>query len=133
GTTGIVQRALDGTVTPVVAGTRDLQWSAPRWSRAGSQSAAIRWWRGGESGVVVLDTTGRELAAFARSRAVQQHPSWDVDDRAVYFASDRDGAMAVYRITMSSGVIERVASGGGGLFDPEISPDGGQLAAFALT
>ncbi len=133
GTTGLVLRTADGVVTPLVAGTTDIQWSAPRWSRAGTQIAAIRWHRGGESEVVVLDTTGAETGAFARTRAVQLHPSWDVNDRAVYFASDRDGAMAVHRVTLASGAVERVAEGGGGLFDPEISPDGQQLAAFVLT
>jgi hypothetical protein len=114
----------------------DVQWSAPRWSRQGDRIAAIRWRRGGESDVVVLDTLGRVLASFGAARAVQTHPSWDVDDRAIYFTSDRSGRSAVYRVRMGGAVpgnVEQVARDPLGVYDAEVSPDGNRLAAFRLT
>jgi hypothetical protein len=56
-----------------------------------------------------------------------------VGDSTIYFASDRDGLMAVLRVSLGSGQVVRVVEGAGGLFDPEVSPDGRVMAAFALT
>jgi hypothetical protein len=119
----------DDTVLVLAAGTPDVQWSAPRWSRRGDRVAAIRWRHGGQTDVVVLDLHGG-AQVFGTTRAVQLHPSWGPEDRSVYFASDRDGAMAVYRVTLATGVIERVLEGASGIFEPEVSPDGQRLAAF---
>ncbi len=119
------------TVDVLAVGTPDAQWSAPRWSRSGEQVAAIRWRHGGETELVVLDLRGG-AQVFGTTRAVQLHPSWGRDDGSVYFASDRDGPMAVYRVILATGAIEHVLDGGAGVFEPEVSPDGQQIAAFVL-
>ncbi len=131
GTTELIIVESD-TVRVLAAGTPDLQWSAPRWSRAGDRVAAVRWRLGGETDIVVLDPQGRTLQVLGTTRAVQLHPSWGPEDRTLYFASDRDGVMAIHRATIATGAIERVVEGGAGLFDPEVSPDGSQVAAFVL-
>jgi hypothetical protein len=127
----------DGTGRRLFAdATIDVNWSAPRWSRRGDRIAAARWMRGGDSEIAILDTTGRVIAAFGRARAVQTSPSWDVDDRAVYFTSDRTGRTAVYRIALAgadSGRLTEVARDAYGLHDAEISADGKKLAALRPT
>ena len=120
-----------------IAGAKslDVEWSAPRWSRSGDRIAAVRWVRGGQSAIVVLDAVGNTVATYGEARAVQSHPSWDVGDRAIYFTSDRGGVAATYRVRLAgadSGVVERVASAGFGLYDAEVSADGSEIAALRM-
>lgn len=133
----LVTVGIDGSARHVLTdATLDVNWSAPRWSRRGDRIAAARWMRGGDADIAVLDTTGRVLASFARERAVQTNPSWDVNDRAIYFTSDRSGRTAVYRIALSgadSGRVTEVARDAYALDDAEISPDGRTIAAFRPT
>ena len=116
--------------------TPDVQWSAPRWSRSGDRIAAIRWTRGGASAIVVLDATGREIATYAEARAVQTHPSWDAGDRAIYFASDRTGRSAIWRVRLTganAGALDLVSETAFGVTDPEVSPDGKTIAELVTT
>jgi hypothetical protein len=137
GRTRLVALNADGTSRRMLAdATLDVNWSAPRWSRSGDRIAAARWIRGGDADIAILDTTGHVLASFARERAVQTNPSWDVNDRAIYFTSDRSGRTAVYRISLTgtdSGRVTEVARDAYALYDAEISADGKTIAAFRPT
>jgi hypothetical protein len=132
GGTGLLQLAPDGARRVLMPASVDTQWSAPRWSRGGDRVAALRWTRGGVTSVVVLDTLGAVLHTLAAAPGVQQHPSWMPGDDGLVFASDREGAMALYHVALADGAVTRVAAGAAGLFDPEVSHDGTQVAAFAL-
>jgi hypothetical protein len=136
GTSRLALVSSEGVRRPFAGATQDVNWSAPRWSRRGDLIAAARWIRGGEAEIAVLDTTGRVVASYARERAVQSNPSWDVDDRAIYFTSDRSGRTAVYRISLrgaDSGRVSEVARDAYGLYDAEISGDGSRIAALRPT
>ena len=128
----------DGRViTPITAGSIDEQWSEPRWSPDGSYIAAIRWTRGGTSSVVVLDTAGRVVRTLVRERTVNATPSWSPDGRHVYFSSDRSGITNLYRAAFVPGdaepaPLELMSNASTGLFQPQPSPSGDELAAVVF-
>lgn len=128
----------DGKViTPITNGGMDEQWSEPRWSPDGNHIAAVRWTRGGTNEVVVLDTTGNIVQTLVRERTVNATPSWSPDGKHVYFSSDRGGITNLYRApfrgafadTQMMPGVERVSDAKTGLFEPQLSPNGSQLAA----
>ncbi len=124
---------LNGTavdITPITTASPDTVWSEPRWSHDGLHIAATRWVFGGESEVVILNTVGAVQASLGRARAEINAPSWSPDDRSVYFTSDRNGRSALYRATVASGALARIAESSTGLFESEPSPDGTQIATL---
>lgn len=127
-------------ITPLTPGSLDEHWTEPRWSPDGRHVAAIRWTRGGTSSVVVLDTTGAIVQTLVSERTVNATPTWSQDGRFVYFSSDRTGIMNVYRAafrqafadTMMIPDIVRVSDARTGVFEPQPSPNGRDLAAVVF-
>jgi hypothetical protein len=141
GGTRIVLVSSDGTrITPITNGDPDEQWTEPRWSPDGRHIAAVRWTRGGTSSVVVMDTTGRAEQTLVRERTVNASPSWSSDGRFVYFSSDRTGVTELYQAafhpafadTTAAPVLQRVSQAVTGLFAPQRSPAGRELAAVVF-
>lgn len=127
----------DGRVsTPITAGSIDEQWSEPRWSPDGRHIAAIRWTRGGTSSVVVIDTTGRIVRTVVSERTVNATPSWSPTGDYVYFSSDRSGITNLYRARFSpdddGSPLELMSSASTGLFQPQPSPSGDDMAAVVF-
>lgn len=124
-------------VTPITSGGPDEQWSEPRWSPDGKHIAAVRWTRGGTSEIVVIDTVGRVEQTLIRERAVNASPSWSADGRYVYFSSDRSGVTNLYQAafrsaspdTLTAANVQRVSDAVTGLFEPQPSPSGREIAA----
>ena len=90
GASRLVRVSGDGTtITPITSGTFDTLWSEPRWSNNGDRIAAVRWFRGGVSQIVVIDTLGavRHIATSGRFSAAS--PSWlPADSGIVYTIGD---------------------------------------------
>lgn len=127
----------DGSViTPITAGSIDEQWSEPRWSPDGRHIVAIRWTRGGTSSVVVIDTTGRVVQTVLSERTVNAAPSWSPAGDYVYFSSDRSGITNLYRARFAPGdaasPLELMSSASTGLFQPQPSPSGAEMAAVVF-
>ena len=131
----------DGRViTPITSGGIDEQWAEPRWSPDGRHIVAIRWTRGGTSSVVVLDTTGRVAATLVSERTVNATPSWSPDGRFVYFSSDRTGITNLYRAAFAPAFddtsavpgLQLMSNASTGLFQPQPSPSGNDLAAVVF-
>ena len=131
----------DGRViTPITNGGIDEQWAEPRWSPDGRHIAAIRWTRGGTSSVVVLDTAGGVVHTLISERTINATPSWSPDGRYVYFSSDRTGIMNLYRgafppafaDTMMIPALQLVSDAQTGLFEPQPSTSGAELAAVVF-
>jgi hypothetical protein len=132
GATRLVRVSRDGrTITPLTTGTYDEQWTEPRWSHGGDRIAAVRWRRGNLSQIVVLDTTGRELAVVASGHSIQATPSWAPADSGIYYSSDASGEAQVYftRLGASNTATFRVSGAPTGLFEPQASPGGDHLGA----
>lgn len=127
-----------GTITALTTAHPDTQWAEPRWAPAGDRIAVVRWTRGGYGDIVVLDTTGALLARITNDRAVDAAPSWSADGRWLFFASDRSGASQLYvarvdALPLANGAappaVRQLTATGTGVFEPEPSPRGDQLAA----
>jgi hypothetical protein len=117
-------------VTPITGASLDTVWTSPRWSHDGARIVAVRWIRGGITELAILDAAGHLLTTFGRTRALNSAPAWAAGDSAVYFTSDRTGRSTIYRASLPSGSLTRVAEAATGLFESEPSPDGTQLATL---
>lgn len=139
GTTDLV--TLEGPEAPprpLVTGSLDETWGEPRWSRDGARVAAVRWRRGGELAVVVLDTAGRSQTTFAPPArtpgwlAVVSSPVWEPGDTTLLFVSDHEGRAMVYRGDVRTGAMGRLWETRTALGSPDVSPSGARLAAVEL-
>ncbi len=120
------------TITPITEASSAVLYSEPRWSRDGTQIATTKWSRGGTSAIAILDLTGREMRTLGRTRAVNGGPSWGAGDSTIYFSSDRSGRSAIYRASLSTGGLVRIADSPTGLYEAEVSPDGTRVATMQL-
>ncbi len=68
------------------------------------------------------------VRALTRDRAVDLSPAFSPDGHFVLFASDRDGVYNLYAYRMADGSFFRVTNVLTGAFDPDISPDGTEIA-----
>lgn len=124
---------LQAEIRQLTPASTDELYSEPRWSHGGDRIVASHWSRSGLSAIDILDAGGRiVLKSIGRSRAINAAPAWGPGDSTIYFTSDRSGASAIYRASVATGALERVATSPTGLFESEPSPDGRRLATFQL-
>lgn len=93
-----------------------------RWSHDGSRivfSAELDVNRD----VYVLEVATRQVLRRTEHPAADQLPSWSMDDRWIYFASERGGAWDVWRMPADAGDPIAVTHGGG--YEAVEGPDGG--------
>ena len=127
--------ALGGTARVLAAGTLNVNWSEPRWSRDGTRVAASRWEDGGRTSIVVLDASGRVERVFAprgRGLSIVSSPVWIPGDSSLLFVSDHEGRPMIYRGDLRTGGHARVWATETGLNTPDVSPDGSRIAAVEL-
>jgi hypothetical protein len=137
GTTRIVRVSADGrTITPITAGTAEVQWGDPRWSPDGRSIAALRALRGGTSEIVVLDTLGSLRGVAVSEPTILSAPSWSLDGRKLFYTSNRSGTTQAYVTTLANPIVPStgsvISSASTGTFNPELSPDGRALAALSF-
>ena len=143
GSTRLVRLSLRAPrVTPLTVQSLDVQWSDPRWSPDGTHIVAVRQ-TSGSSELVVLDANGKIRSVFGAQEAINSSPSWSHDGRQIFFSSERTGSSQVYVADAPHGneageaafagvsrpAIRRLSSASTGLFSPEQSPNGAELAA----
>lgn len=100
GTTELVRVDGDGAVTPLTDPDPDVHWAFPTWSPDGRWIAASRWTQGAYLDVVVLDSSGREVARVTEDRAVDLAPTWSPDGRWLVWGSDRTGIQNLLAVPM---------------------------------
>lgn len=90
GASRLVRVSSDGAaITPITTSSFDTLWSEPRWSSRGDRIVAVRWFRGGVSQVVVIDTAGTVLHVATSGRFTAAAPSWmPADSGIVYTVGD---------------------------------------------
>ena len=131
GSTRLVTVSKDGrTIVPLTAASLDVQWADPRWAPDGARIVAVRQSRG-ISEIVILDAEGNVERAFGRTHAINSGPSWSPDGRLIYFSSDRSGAPQLYIVDFAATplTLTRLTDAVTGVFSPEASPGGNDLAA----
>jgi hypothetical protein len=131
GATRLVSVSRDGrTIVPLTESSLDVQWADPRWSPDGTRIVAVRQSRGA-SELAVLSADGNVLQTFGATRAINSGPTWSADGRRIYFSSDRSGLPQLY--VALPGVapisVSRITDAATGVFSPDESPDGTNLAA----
>lgn len=133
GSTRLVRLSPDGrSIVGLTRGSYDEQWTEPRWSHDGARIAAVRWLRGNVSQIVVLDTAGALLRVVASGHSIQATPSWSPADSGIYYSSDRTGETQVYYHALTGPDANDdylLSRAGTGLFEPQASRQGGQLAS----
>ena len=132
GTTRLVRVSADGrTITPITAGSAEVQWADARWSPDGRRIAAIRVRRGGFNELVVLDTLGAVSQTLVSERAIVSDPSWAPSGDRLYYTSARSGVNQAYVALLSGGAgLMQLSRSNTGLFDFESSPSARQFAAI---
>lgn len=96
--------------------------AGPAWSPDGKSIcyAASR-------GLWIVPAAGGAAKPLARDEP-DQEPVWDHDGRYVYFASYREGTLAIWRIAADGGHPQRLTIGTGPESHPSVSQDGVMLA-----
>jgi Tol biopolymer transport system component len=105
----------------------------PVWSPSG---ARIAYWavETGQRDIYTIAATGGTRSAVTLDAALDWSPSWSGDGKHLYFASDRSGAMNIWRIAIDestgapSGQPEPVTQGVTVADQPSLSRDGSRLA-----
>ena len=114
-------------------GARNFGAYEPAWSPSG---ARIAYWVNaeGQRDLETVSPTGRDRIKVTDDAALDWAPAWSPDGRFLYFASDRGGAMGLWRIAVDEksgrarGSPEPVASGVDVDMDlPHLSRDGSTL------
>jgi hypothetical protein len=131
GTTRLVRVSPDGKIiTPITAGSAEVQWADPRWSPDGHAIAAVRVRRGGINDLVILDTLGAVTRVLISERAIVSDPSWASTGDRVFYTSTRTGVSQGYVAMLSGGDgLLQLSRSSTGLFDLESSPGARQFAA----
>lgn len=102
-------------------------FASPAWHPDGRRAVVVQWTEG-RTNLVWLDAETRTLKPVAPDDAVQIAPSFSPDGKWLLFASDRTGVMNLHALRLADGARFQVTNVLGGAFDPEVSPDGRQLA-----
>jgi Tol biopolymer transport system component len=94
----------------------------PRWSPSG---ARLAFWgfapQGGQRDLWTIPASGGKAVAVLQDVATDWNPVWDASGRILYFASDRDGSMEIWRIGIDErtglpqGAPDQLTSGGTGV------------------
>jgi Tol biopolymer transport system component len=66
----------------------------------------------GHSSIFLLDVDTGVSTTLSHGAAEERTPSWSADGKMVYFSSDRDGSVALYRMDMASGETSLVTDNG---------------------
>ncbi len=115
-------------------GGEDETWSEPRWSPDGSAIAAVHRAHGGSFTLEIIDMATGESRVVDRGPWLISSPAWRANGRSVIYTSEETGIPILVQASVSGP--ERVRSQrvqeGNGIFTPEVSPSGRQLAAVAL-
>lgn len=101
--------------------------SSPRFSPSGEALAFLHH-RGAAWELRLVGRDGAGLSDLLGGRAVVRDPSWSPDGRHLLFSSDRSGVFDVYALRLADRTLLRATRALTGAFEPELSPDGAQLA-----
>ena len=138
GASRLVRVSGDGrAIAPITAASLDTLWSEPRWSDRGDRIVAVRWFRGGVSQVVVIDTLGAVDRVVTSGRFTAAAPSWIPGDSGVAYTVGDGARNDIYLQYFRDPVVTyRLVRSDFGGFEPQLerrrSSGGSLTAAVAL-
>ena len=100
----------------------------PEWSPDGSRLAVSVFGTDGDRDVALISAEGGALVVVAGSPATERDPSWMPDGKGLVFSSDLSGVFDLYHLELETGDVHKVTRVPGGALQPDISPDGKQVA-----
>ncbi len=103
------------------------QFSNPRFSPDGQFIAVSRRENNGYRDIIIYSKSGDQIRNLTSDASVDNHPVWSPNGRYVYFTSDKGGVNNIFRTEMNGGQSVRVTNVLTGVFQPQITPDGGAL------
>ncbi len=114
----------DPTNITMLTGDDDGVWSHrhPAWSPDGltvCYSAQHNLW--------LVPLSGSRAIRLTTEGKGDSNPVWSNDGRYVYFSSSREGTLALWRVAVEGGALERLTMGTGHENDPSVSRDGSRL------
>jgi len=88
---------------------------APAWSPDGRRIAFEALRENGHWDIWLMDNDGGAPRRLTADPGDEQKATWSRDGRWIYFSSDRDGRLDIWRTPASGGPAERVTHGGSGV------------------
>jgi len=119
----------DPTAGRALTGDGDGVWrhTDPTWSPDGSMLCYADF-----GDLWLVDAEGGTPRKLTADGDTNRQPVWSADGRHIYFSSRRDGTLALWRIAVEGGELERVTVGTGGESDPSLD-SGADLLAYGTS
>lgn len=99
----------------------------PRVSPGGGAIAFVRH-QGGSWGLSLVGRDGAAPVSLTHGAPLDRDPAWSPDGRYLVFSSDRGGVSDLFALRLADRAVLRITRLTTGAFEPEVSPDGAQLA-----
>ena len=113
-------------VTPITA-FKETRVSAPRWSPDGARIVYAATDYDSNSSLRVYDEATQNDTAILEGRFDIGYPAWSRDGRFVVFTSDETNVFNLYAYSFEDGRKRQLTHLLGGAFQPDISPDNGEI------
>ncbi|HWE26303.1 MAG TPA: BamA/TamA family outer membrane protein [Myxococcales bacterium] len=101
--------------------------ASPRFNPSGDRVAFLHH-RHGAWDVRIVARSGGTPLDVTHDRAFDRDPTWSPDGRYLLFSSDRSGVFDIYAFRLDDQTLWRATNVVLGAFEPDVSPDGSQLA-----
>ena len=112
-----------------------LVLSACKFSNDGSKISFV--FQGQENatktGIAIYHLKTNTISILIEDAYTNLRPTWLPSDEGLIFSSDRTGIYNLYTLSFKDKVITRITNVFGGLFQPDISPDGKWIVATAYS
>jgi Tol biopolymer transport system component len=120
----------DPTNVTMLTGDDDGLWShrAPAWSPDGRTLCYST-----QHNLWMVPVSGNGARRLTTEGKLDSNPVWSNDGRHIYFSSHREGTLALWRVSVETGALERLTMGTGSENDPSVSRDGSRLVYATQT
>ncbi len=92
------------------------------WSSDG-RHIAVSYIDTGYRKIGIYDTLSHQFTLMKNAGHDDRDPRYSANGKSLYFSSDRTGIFNIYRMSVETGVVERITNVSGGAFSPDVSKD----------